>query len=325
MRPEIPRPCKDRTRAPILPAVEVLVLGAGAVGLSLAAKLSKVASVRAVARERCATAIAKDGFRLTGIWGDEVFRFPVAPELPESYRCDYAIVASKSRDTAAICRQFAAVLRGAEVVSMQNGVGNEEIIAPYAGRVIGGMIITGFEWRGDAAVHVSVEAGPIKLGRFPEGLDRSVERLAGLFREAGMPVECSPTIRSELWAKTLYNCALNPLGALMGVAYGALADPSSWRIIEGIVREGFDVVHAEGLALPWERPEDYLDYLRSTQLPATAGHHSSMLQDIERGKATEIDFLNGAIASKGERHGIPTPVNSTIVELVRFRESLTSS
>lgn len=305
--------------------MKVLVLGAGAVGLSVAAKLSRVCEVHAVSRKKTAGAIKAGGFRLTGIWGEDTYRFSVADSVPAGARYDYAIITSKSRDTDAICREYAATLKGTETVSLQNGIGNEEIIGRYTDRVIGGMIITGFEWAGDAAVHVSVDGGPAKLGRFPGGLDEPVERLVTLMQEAGIRVEGSPAIRSDLWGKTLYNCALNPLGAIMGVPYGNLVQPDAWRIIESVVREGFAVVRAEGVALPCQTADEYLKYLHDTQLPATAGHHSSMLQDLARGHPTEIDVLNGAIVAKGALHGIPTPVNSCIVSMVKFRESLLST
>jgi 2-dehydropantoate 2-reductase len=302
--------------------MKVLILGAGAVGLSVAAKLSGVCDVHAVCRKKSADAIAAGGFSLTGIWGDQTFRFSASDTVPEGSRFDYIIISAKSTGTEAICRQYAPLIRDTETVSLQNGIGNEEIISRYTDRVIGGMIITGFEWRGEAAVHVSVSAGPMKLGRFPEGLDATVERLSDLIRSAGIDVGTSSTIRTELWAKTLYNCALNPLGALMGVPYGRLTEPAAWRIIERIVREAFLVVAAEGVRLPWASADEYLAYLRDVQLPTTALHHSSMLQDISRGRRTEIAFLNGAIVEKGMQHGISTTCNATIVDLIQFRESL---
>ena len=304
--------------------MKVLVLGAGAVGLSVAAKLSRVCEVHAVTRKKSADAIRAGGFTLTGIWGEDTYRFSVSDTVPADARYDYAIVTSKSRDTDAICREFAATLKGTETVSLQNGIGNEEIIGTYTDRVIGGMIITGFEWAGDAAVHVSVDGGPAKLGRFPAGLDEPVKGLVALMQKAGIRVEGSPAIRSDLWVKTLYNCALNPLGAIMGVPYGKLAHPAVWKVVESIVREGFLVVEAEGVKLPCKTADEYLRYLHDTQLPATAAHHSSMLQDLGRGRPTEIDFLNGAIVAKGALHKIPTPVNACIVSLVKFRESLTN-
>ncbi|NYT05288.1 MAG: ketopantoate reductase family protein [Methanomicrobiales archaeon] len=302
--------------------MRIAVVGAGAVGLSVAARLSTVADVYAVARKRHADAIRAHGFAMTGIWGDATYRFPCGEELPAGERFDYVIITSKSRDTEAICEQFADAVAGAETVSLQNGIGNEEVIAGYAKGVIGGMIITGFEWRGDGAVHVSVEAGPIRLGRFPAGTDEAVNALAACFRKAGMNVETSPDIRADLWGKTLYNAALNPLGAIMDVAYGELCHPAAWHVIGNIVAEAFAVCTAEGITLAWATPAGYLAYLRDVQLPATALHHSSMLQDIKAGRRTEIDFINGAVVEKGRAHGIPTPVNATLVDLIRFREHL---
>jgi 2-dehydropantoate 2-reductase len=302
--------------------MKILVLGAGAVGLAVAAKLSSVCDVHAVTRKRTADAINVGGLRLTGIWGTGTFRFSVSDGIPDGARYDYILITSKSRDTEAICRQYADTLIGTETVSLQNGIGNEEIISRFSDKVIGGMIITGFEWQGDAGVHVSVEAGPAKLGRFPAGLDAPVKMLVDCLKQAGIRAGGSAEIRADLWGKTLYNCALNPLGAVMGVPYGKLAQPAAWRIIDQIVREGFSVIHAEGVCLPWATADDYLTYLRDVQLPATALHHSSMLQDLTRGRLTEIDFLNGAIVAKGTAHGIPTPVNACIADLVKFRESL---
>jgi len=302
--------------------MKVLVLGAGAVGLSVAAKLSTVCEVDAVSRRKNAEAIRAEGFSLSGIWGSDTGHFSISESVPENARYDYIIITSKSQDTESLCREYAATLRDTETVSLQNGIGNEEIIGRYTNRVIGGMIITGFEWRADNQVHVSVEAGPARLGRFPEGLDDPVRTLVSLMARAGIRVEGTPEIRSELWGKTLYNCALNPLGAVMGVPYGDLARPAAWRIITRIVHEGFAVVSAEGVRLPWKTAGEYLEYLKNVQLPATALHHSSMLQDITRGRRTEIDFLNGAIVAKGAGHGIPTPVNACITDLVKFREAL---
>ncbi|HOB18623.1 MAG TPA: ketopantoate reductase family protein [Candidatus Methanoculleus thermohydrogenotrophicum] len=303
--------------------MKIVVLGAGAVGLTVAARLSRVVDIHAVARRRHADAVRERGLLMTGIWGEGTYRFSCSEDLPDAWLdADYYIITAKSTDTEAICRQFADAIRGREVVSLQNGIGNEEIIEQYTDRVIGGMAITGFEWRGDASVHVSVEAAPMKFGRFPSGMDDAVRRLVDQIQKAGIRAEATDEIRSDLWSKTLYNCALNPLGAVMNVPYGALTDPHAWAIVTEIVREAYQVVRAEGVALPWETADAYLEYLKTEQLPATAAHHSSMLQDLTLGRRTEIDFLNGAVANLARRYGIDAPYNTCITQLIRFRERL---
>jgi 2-dehydropantoate 2-reductase len=256
---------------------------------------------------------------MNGIWGEGVFQFPASSELPADPAFDYCLFTAKSLQTRSVCEQYRRAFGGAELVSLQNGIGNEEILTEYSDRVIGGTIITGFEWRGPAHVYVTVEAGPIRLGRFPFGLDTGVERLVELFRLAGFKVQASSSIRTDLWAKTLYNCALNPLGAILDVPYGRLANGHSWMIIHRVIEEVFAVCRAEGIPQHWESASDYLAYLKAVQLPATADHHASMLQDIRQGRETEIDFLNGAVVRLGEKHGIATPVNRTLAELIRFK------
>ena len=299
--------------------MKILILGAGAVGLSLAARLSSVCEVHALCREQHADRIAREGFHLSGIWGSGSFRFSASSQLPADTGFDYCLVTVKSQQTRSLCAQYQHVLGGTEVVSLQNGIGNEEILAQFSDRVIGGTIITGFEWRGPAQVHVTVEAGPIRLGRFPSGLDTGVMQLVELFKTAGLNVQASETIRTDLWAKTLYNCALNPLGAILDVSYGKLAEGHAWSIIQRVIDEAFEVCRAEAVPQRWQSASEYLQYLATVQLPATADHHSSMLQDIRRGRETEIDFLNGAVVRLGEKHGIATPTNRTLVELIQFR------
>jgi ketopantoate reductase (EC 1.1.1.169) len=301
--------------------MKVLILGAGAVGLSLAAKLSSVCDVHAVCRQRHADRIKKEGFKMTGLWGEETYNFSCSEDVPEN-DYDYIFITSKSTATESICNQFSEIIKGKEVISMQNGIGNEEIIARYTDKVIGGTIITGFEWSGDAQVNVSVETGPMNLGRFPSGLDEGVLQLVELVKTAGIQVTGTENIMSSVWSKVLYNSALNPLGAVMGVPYGKLKNKHAWNIIVNVVKEAFMVAEAEGVVLPWKSADEYLNYLHDFQLPNTAEHHSSMLQDISSGRKTEIDFLNGAIVIRAKELGIDTPYNTFISEQIRFMEAL---
>jgi len=302
--------------------VRILILGAGAVGLPLAAKLSRVADVVAVTREPYARAVSSQGLLISGAWGSETVRFPCVSELTDKKDFDYILITSKSQDTEGICQQYKGLMRNSEVASLQNGIGNEETISRYTDRVIGGVVMTGFVRSGDREVHVTANAGPMQLGRFPDGLDAGVQGLADIMTRAGITVETSNHIKGKLWSKNLINCSLNPLSAITGVTYGKLKEPDSWHIIDQIVREIFAVVRAESITLQWGDPESYLEYLYGALIPVMAGHSSSMLQDILHGHLTEIDYLNGAVVTAGKRLGIATPFNSCISDLIRFKSSI---
>ncbi len=301
--------------------MRILILGAGAVGLSVAAKLSRYADVFAVCRERCSTSIEKDGFFLTGIWGTETFRFPCGVTPPEGV-WDYIIISTKAAATREICETYNHLFGEAEVVSLQNGIGNEEIIAEYTNNVLGAMIITGFEWKADNAVFVSVDGGATAFGRYPGGVDRKAELLAELFNKAGMRANATNNIRGIIWSKALYSCSLNPLGAIMECPYGDLLQEPAWNIITRIVHEAFEVSRAENVVLAQTTADEYLTFLKTAKIPPTAAHFSSMYQDIAAGRKTEVDYINRAIVSLGKKHDIPTPVNETIVNLTHFKEEL---
>ena len=300
--------------------VRILILGAGAVGLPLAVKLSRVADVVAVTREPYASIISSQGLLISGAWGTETGRFKCVSELTDDKNFDYILITSKSQDTESICQQYQGLIGTGEVVSFQNGIGNEETILKYSDRVIGGVVMTGFVRVGDREVRVTANAGAMQIGRFPDGFDAGVQVLADLMTCAGIPVETAEHIKGKLWSKNLINCSLNPLSAITGVTYGKLKEPDSWHIIDQIAREIFAVVKSEGISLPWGDPDAYLGYLYGALIPVMAGHSSSMLQDILHGHKTEIDYLNGAVVTAGKRLGISTPYNACISDIIRVKE-----
>ncbi|HNX40117.1 MAG TPA: ketopantoate reductase C-terminal domain-containing protein, partial [Methanothrix sp.] len=129
-------------------------------------------------------------------------------------------------------------------------------------------------------------------------------------------------IWAAIWGKVLYNCSLNPLGALLGVPYGRLGKSEHTRsIMKQVIEEIFLVMQARGVSVPHKDAEDYYHFLLERQLPPTALHRASMLQDITIGRKTEIDALNGAISRYGRELSISTPYNDLLTALIKFKES----
>jgi 2-dehydropantoate 2-reductase len=140
---------------------------------------------------------------------------------------------------------------------------------------------------------------------------------------AGIPADVMDDIAAALWGKVLYNTALNPLSALLGVHYGALGDnPHTRAIMNTVIAETFAVATAEGICLLWSSAVEYEAAFYGRLVPITFHHRSSMLQDLERGRTTEIDAINGEVWKRGAAHGIVTPVNELLTRLVHAREAL---
>jgi 2-dehydropantoate 2-reductase len=127
----------------------------------------------------------------------------------------------------------------------------------------------------------------------------------------------------KIWHKALYNIALNPLSAIFEVTYGEIADNPHTRWLAGeMISEAFRVAKAAGMDLGMDSPDKYMEILWGQLLPPTRDHRSSMLQDIVRGKVTEIDYINGKVAELGAEYGIKTPYNTAIVRMVKAKEVL---
>jgi len=124
-----------------------------------------------------------------------------------------------------------------------------------------------------------------------------------------------------LWEKVLYSAALNPLGALRGLTYGELAaDRDGRAVMDRVIAEAFAVARAEGVALAWPDAAAYREVFYGRLVPSTASHRSSMLQDLERGRRTEIDAICGAVAARGAARGVSAPANQALAQLVHARE-----
>jgi len=171
-------------------------------------------------------------------------------------------------------------------------------------------------------VEITVHADAIHIGSLFSADLSVIQPLCRAINLGDIPCESTNSIEKDLWAKLLYNCALNPLGAILGVPYGALAEAASTRtLMDWIVEEVFVVMVAAGYQTHGQEPQQFLEIFYSRLVPDTAEHKSSTLQDITAGKRTEIDALNGAVLRLAQEHGLAVPYNRAVYNLVRFLET----
>ena len=275
-------------------------------------------------------AIQARGLSIDGIWGaHEVGGFELAESLDELCGLyDLALVAVKAYDTEAMGRALAPLLHpDGLVLSVQNGLGNVETLATTYGaeRTLGASVLVGATIPTPGRVTVTVQAAPVVIGPLnptPAAMARTQAWVAR-FNAAGISCEATDRIQASLWSKVFYNGALNPLGALLGVHYGALGeDPELRTLMDQLMEESFRVAQAEGVALSWATASEYRALFYRSLLPATYDHRSSMLQDLERGRRTEIEAINGQVVTRGHRLGILTPTHEVLTRMIRARERL---
>lgn len=312
--------------------MRVLVAGAGALGSVFGGFLRRAGlDVTLFGRAAHLDAIARDGLTIDGIWGTHrVGGFAVCTDAAALRgRFDAILLTVKSYDTAAVAHAVAPHLADTGfAISLQNGLGNVEALEAAVGaqRTLGARVIFGAIVAAPGHARVTVFADPTAVGALAPGdhpnRDAAAGRWAAIIDGAGMPAVATDRLAALLWAKVFYNAALNPLGALLRAHYGALPEhPESRALMDRIIDEAFAVARAENVALAWAGAAEYRQEFYGRLVPATYDHRSSMLQDLERGRRTEIDAINGAVWRRGVARGINTPVNETLTRLVHAVEA----
>ena len=311
--------------------MRILVFGAGAVGQAVGCMLSASGHiVDFIMRGRYIESLRSGGLQVTGIFGEYSAsrgsaQYFESVDYVSDHTYDYVLVTTKSYDTpAAVSSLLSLHDQSFSVVSMQNGCGNVERFSGVFGddRTLGARVITGFTIEQPGLVRITVTADAVHIGGVHEGgTPSSAITLADMLSRAGLPAEPTAYIFHDLYAKLLYNSALNPLGAALGVHYGALGDdPDARMIMDRIIDEVFLVLDEIGGRTHWSTADEYRQFFYSTQIPATYDHRSSMLQDLEAGKRTEVDALTGWVIDHGKSYGVPTPVCDTITAMIKCLE-----
>jgi len=300
--------------------LRIVVIGCGAVGSIFAAHLARLQDVEVWACDVNAEhvrAINESGLRITGA-ADFTARLRATADAREIPFCDFGIVATKSIHTrAAIAAAAHAFDERSAVCSVQNGVGNEEIIAEFVRFVIRGTTFPAGRLAGPGHVHYDIP-GKTWIGPFePSGPPLiTVAALADVLNHAGMETIALPDARGAQWSKLVFNAATNPVGALTGLDHRAAAmDARTAALFDALVDEGMAVARALGLTLH-DDPKQMIRYAAQ----AAGTHKASMLQDVEARRPTEVDFMNGAIVRAAEKTGVPVPLNRAMWALVKGLE-----
>ncbi len=300
--------------------MKVCVVGCGAIGSLFAAHLARVDGVEVYAFDVWkdhVKAINERGLQISGA-AEFTAKVRATTTVGEIPRCDYGIVATKSLHTMAAIEQTAHLFdEHSAVCSIQNGVGNEEILAQHVKYVIRGTTFpaghviepgqVGYDISGDTWI------GPFEPSHTPM---RMVEELAAAITKGGMNTLAMQDARGAQWAKLIFNASTNPVGALTGLHHGAATfyEPTG-ELFNALIEEGIAVARAQGIELHGDPRELVLQGAK-----APGKHKASMLQDILAGRQTEVDFMNGAIVQWGEKVGVPTPLNKALWALVKGLE-----
>ena len=302
----------------------VAVLGAGAVGSYFGAKLALAGiPVTLIARAATAAALGRDGIRVLQAGQEWRARVTVATDASGVAQAGLVLVAVKSPDSATAARELAPHLRAdARVLCLQNGVDNAVTVgAPLHQPTYAAVVYVGTQMDGPGLVR-HMGRGDLVIGS-PRGLNAGVDTasdvraIAALFESAGVQCVVAPDIDVALWSKLVVNCGLNAVSALGHARYARILEvPAARAVVEAAVAETVAVARADGIHLDLQAMIDNT-WAITRSMPQQA---SSTAQDLERGKATEIDSLNGYVVRRGEALGVSTPVNTTLHALVKLRE-----
>lgn len=288
--------------------MDIVVFGAGSIGSLLGGLLANEHDVTLVGRQPHVDHIRDEGLTVEGL--ESMTVWPQARTSVGGCEADLALVTVKSYDTDAA----AAALGSASfdvVCSVQNGLSNEARLAEELSvPVLGGTTTYGATLVEPGVVNMTGD-GTVTIGWYRGGTPASIDHIATAFETAGITVDVSDDIDRTLWHKLAINAAINPVTALARVRNGALADGPLAALARSAGRETVAVADEHGVSL------DESTVLADIESVArdTASNHSSMLQDIQRNRRTEIDAINGAVVDRAKT--VDVPVNEALLTLIK--------
>ncbi|MDD4939718.1 MAG: 2-dehydropantoate 2-reductase [Candidatus Omnitrophica bacterium] len=302
--------------------MKIVIVGPGAMGSLLAAFLSKSREEIWLLDKNAerAARIQESGIAVEGISGSWEAKIRVTSDPAQIKQADLVIFCVKSYHTKeAVSRAKPLVAENTKVLTLQNGIGNIEIIAESLGneRVIGGVTNLGATLLGPGKVRHAGK-GETVIGRADGKISVELRSIRELFNKVGLEARISRDIKGLLWSKLIINAGINALTAITRLNNGRLIEFEGTRkILREAVTEAIRVAKRKRIKLIYDDPLAKVEAV----CEATAGNVSSMLQDVLKKKPTEIDFINGVIVRQGQELGIPVPTNTFLLNLVKTIEA----
>lgn len=289
----------------------ILVLGAGAIGSTYGALLSQNNNVILIGRKSHVDAINKSGLTVSGSANGRYFvkAETAIEEIPSD---TLILLTTKAHDAARAVTGVRPLLRKDTILlALQNGLGIIDVVEKIVegkAKVIRGLATLAAEF---------FEPGKISYWQRETFLEptQTSEKIALAFNESGLKTKISNDMQEEIWKKLIVNCVTNPLTAILQVKNNEITAASLKEVRHKIIQESIAVGKAEGIDF-----EPNLEECVERKISSYT-NYSSMCQDIMKRKKTEIDFLNAKIVELGKKHSVPTPVNETLVDLIRFLEA----
>lgn len=302
--------------------MKIVIVGPGAMGCLIAAYLAKSKEeiwLLDKDKER-AQKLDEQGVLVEGVSGEWQAKLRASSDPLEIGSADLIIICVKSYNTKEAMQKIKPLIsESTMVLTLQNGIGNIEIIAEVAGpeRVIGGVTNQGATLLGPGRVRHAGKGETI-IGRIDAKIPVEMRQIRELFNKVGLEARISRDIKGLLWSKLIVNVGINALTAITRLKNGRLLDYEGTRkIMRELVNEAVKVAKKKRIKIIYDDPLAKVEAV----CEATAENISSMLQDVLKGKRTEIDFINGVVVRQAESSGIPAVANSMVVNLVKTIES----
>lgn len=302
--------------------MKIVMLGAGALGSTIGGTLAMGGNdVHFVDMwQEHVDLINKDGLHMTNEKEDWYVRVDARITADTIGEADLVIVLVKSFATKQAVEQLKqtnVIGKNTLVMSLQNGLGNEETIASVIGseNVISGKTYVGGRLIQAGYISAGVQGKWTYIGELNGEITDRIQTVCNVFNDAGLLCEVSDNIKGLIWDKLLINVAAGALCGITRLPYGPLYEEDYIKdVAVAAIQEGIQVAKAAGVVLKSEDPQ-YPWVAESEGLPGT--FKTSILQSLELKRPTEIDFINGSIVEWGKKHGIATPVNQTLVACVK--------